>query len=733
MKEMGVCTSLEAKVSVIVPVYNAEKYLPQCLESILSQTLKKIEIICVDDGSTDGSSRILEQYAANDCRIQHVRIENHGAGYARNIGLLRAAGEYLFFLDSDDYIAQTTLEDAYSYAQSIAADVVAFGASYVDDEGKILGTDGIYDSWLQDGDLFSAEDIPDRIFQICSCNTWNKFYKRRFIQENQLEYQDTKTSNDLYFVYSALVLAENVRVLNKFLTFHRVRNSGNLQSEKSKSPMDFLFALERLKSELICRGLWTRYFRSFINCALYHCDYNIETVDEEALSQYCCEKARIISLLELDKHEECFYYDKASLERVKKALHFPLDGGKIVIKKIKTFLKKIVPPPVASFMREINNLTALLQDIRQLLILQKKQTALLMNASSARYDALKKEIDEIQEEFWLEIDRQNKLFTQEANHFTQEVNCFAKEASCFAKEIEHELERTSDRLGVLEYEQESLIEEFKAHTENVDLTVRKPIGEVKDLLQHESEQRKKEHELLSRKADQARLIASESKLYAQETVWAAVFNNAITNSTWLKDKTFSPGRWAVGYPALYVIYRVLNEVRPKHILELGLGQSTRMITQYVAANEDVDHFVVEHDPEWIRFFENDCKLAERTQLIQLEREMVPYKEAEEVRVFKGFEECFASKKFDFIFIDAPYGGDMLQYSRIDVLKILPECLLDDFVILFDDCERKGEKRTALEMKALLEEKIAGCVYGQYVGRRESDVFCSRNRSFITTL
>ena len=166
MKEMGVCTSLEAKVSVIVPVYNAEKYLPQCLESILSQTLKKIEIICVDDGSTDGSSRILEQYAANDCRIQHVRIENHGAGYARNIGLLRAAGEYLFFLDSDDYIAQTTLEDAYSYAQSIAADVVAFGASYVDDEGKILGTDGIYDSWLQDGDLFSAEDIPDRIFQI---------------------------------------------------------------------------------------------------------------------------------------------------------------------------------------------------------------------------------------------------------------------------------------------------------------------------------------------------------------------------------------------------------------------------------------------------------------------------------------------------------------------------------------------------------------------------------------
>ena len=99
-----------ALVSVIIPVYNLEKYLKQCLESVVSQTLKDIEILCVNDGSTDSSLEILEEYASRDTRIRIINQENHGAGNARNTGLNIAAGEYLYFLDGDDYIENKTLE-----------------------------------------------------------------------------------------------------------------------------------------------------------------------------------------------------------------------------------------------------------------------------------------------------------------------------------------------------------------------------------------------------------------------------------------------------------------------------------------------------------------------------------------------------------------------------------------------------------------------------------------------
>ena len=106
-----------------------------------------------------------------------------------------------------------------------------------------------------------------------------------------------------------------------------------------------------------------------------------------------------------------------------------------------------------------------------------------------------------------------------------------------------------------------------------------------------------------------------------EIMWACIFNNAIDTETWLKNKSFYPGRWAIGYPVLYVLYRILNEVKPKSILELGLGQSTKMITQYAAAYEDVKHYVVEHDDEWIHFFERDTAVSANTEIVKLDREM----------------------------------------------------------------------------------------------------------------
>lgn len=225
----------------------------------------------------------------------------------------------------------------------------------------------------------------------------------------------------------------------------------------------------------------------------------------------------------------------------------------------------------------------------------------------------------------------------------------------------------------------------------------------------------------------------ENGKYAVEAVWAAIFNNTIFNSQWLVDKTFAPGRWAVGYPYLYVMYRVLNEVRPKKILELGLGQSTRMIGQYAAACSDVEHIVVEHDLEWIRFFENDFQLSNHSQIVQLEREMIAYKEAAAVRVFSDFKEHFVGQKFDFISIDAPLGGDMKQYARIDVLTMLPECLSDDFVIMFDDCERVGEANTLAEMEKILQENEIKYKCGRYSGKKDCVLICAAHLGFLASM
>lgn len=238
---------------------------------------------------------------------------------------------------------------------------------------------------------------------------------------------------------------------------------------------------------------------------------------------------------------------------------------------------------------------------------------------------------------------------------------------------------------------------------------------------------------ISENLERTRQQSIEARRHASEAVWAQIFNNTITNSTWLKDKTFSPGRWAVGYPYLYVMYRVLDEARPKHILELGLGQSTRMIAQYAAAFGDVEHIVVEHDQDWIDFFCKDLHMSDRTKIVRLDLEMQPYKEAEAVRVYKGFHEKFKDNKFDFISIDAPLGSDMKLYSRIDLLNILPQCLLNSFVILIDDFDRIGEQRMKAEVCKILDESNIAYRTGQIAGAKKGAIIAAQSLNFFCSM
>ena len=158
-----------------------------------------------------------------------------------------------------------------------------------------------------------------------------------------------------------------------------------------------------------------------------------------------------------------------------------------------------------------------------------------------------------------------------------------------------------------------------------------------------------------------------------------------------------------------------------------------MITQYVSSNREAEHFVVEHDPAWISFYKKEYPISKQTDIVQLEITFVPYKEAESVRVFSGFKERFAERRFDFILVDAPLGGDMKQYARIDILSILPECLCESFTILVDDTQRPGESNTINEICSLLDVAEIKYKRRDYSGEKACTVICSTDNAFLCTL
>ena len=193
------------KVSVIVPVYNAEKFLVRCLDSILGQSLRDIEVICVDDGSPDGSIDILNRYAEQDCRVKVIRQRNKKQGGARNTGLDAASGEYIGFVDSDDYIDADFYEKLYATASRTGADVVCCGL--VKHRPRYDKYEARYESEI------TAVGLKDK-FALCNCPTQfypvNKLYRRDMIENAALRFREGVAFEDIEFVSQTLYLASGV-------------------------------------------------------------------------------------------------------------------------------------------------------------------------------------------------------------------------------------------------------------------------------------------------------------------------------------------------------------------------------------------------------------------------------------------------------------------------------------------------------------------------------------------
>lgn len=276
----------DKKISVIVTIYNVEKYLRQCLNSIIGQTLREIEILCVDDGSTDSSPQILEEYAAKDERIKIFHQKNAGAGAARNLGLKYATGKYLSFLDSDDFFELNMLEKAYMQAEKYAADMVVFRSDqYLTEKEEYNPM--LWSLRIQEVPPyapFNHRQMTDNIFKVFVGWAWDKLFLKSFIDDYQLFFQEQRTSNDLLFVFSAVALAKKIAVLNEVLAHQRRDAKDSLSKTREKSWGCFYEALTALRDRLKQERLYQELERDFINYALHFSLWNYNTLAEPTKS-----------------------------------------------------------------------------------------------------------------------------------------------------------------------------------------------------------------------------------------------------------------------------------------------------------------------------------------------------------------------------------------------------------------------------------------------------------------
>ena len=238
------------KVSVVVPVFNTEAYLRACIDSLLSQTYTQLEIILVDDGSTDNASEICDEFANKDQRVRVIHQSNGGVSDARNTGIHAATGEYIAFLDSDDYVDKILFEDVVSLATKNNADVVIWGffADYLDSKGRLRQSVkhlSISATYFKDQNHNIA--ITPSLMNLLGY-TWNKLYRLAHVRKHNLEFRnDLSLFEDIVFNSITLSRARIICFSDKMYTHYMQRNRSTLG--KAFYENRYELSLERIKAQ----------------------------------------------------------------------------------------------------------------------------------------------------------------------------------------------------------------------------------------------------------------------------------------------------------------------------------------------------------------------------------------------------------------------------------------------------------------------------------------------------
>lgn len=265
------------KITVIVPVYNVEKYLEECLDSIVNQSLIDIEILCINDGSTDNSLSILEEYAKKDCRINVISKTNSGLGATRNYGVKLAKSPYIFFMDSDDWIENRCLETLYNKIVQTGSDICIYGLKEYNQETKLFNYDEYWTTSIyknRKNDVCNYKDIKSVIFERFGAVL--KLYDKDFFIKNELFFKEKVFFEDVFTHVKALLTAKKISFVDEVFYIYRIERAGSImhRAKNDVKVFDVVVFFEDIYNFLIqnefLNELEYEFYNFVLTVSLYH-------------------------------------------------------------------------------------------------------------------------------------------------------------------------------------------------------------------------------------------------------------------------------------------------------------------------------------------------------------------------------------------------------------------------------------------------------------------------------
>lgn len=285
-------------VTIILPVYNVSNYLERCLDSLLSQSYKHFEILCINDGSTDNSLEILRKYQSEHSIIRIVNQSNIGLGASRNVGLCLCKTPYVMFLDSDDYFESNLIEKLVFAAFQHDADIVCCnGFSLYENLGIEVNFDPIPTSFALENQPFSSRDLPSKIFQMSTPAVWTKLYKTDFLIRNAIFFNECKYAEDLVFFCKSFTLASKIVPIHDRLVHYRRRRANSITSLLTKEQaLCVIYALREIDAFLVERNIISDLADSFIWCICGSIKYTMFlTQDFDSMQALYVESKQLLS------------------------------------------------------------------------------------------------------------------------------------------------------------------------------------------------------------------------------------------------------------------------------------------------------------------------------------------------------------------------------------------------------------------------------------------------------
>lgn len=256
----------DIKVSLIIPVYNVENYIEKCLSSVVNQTLQGIEIILVNDGSTDQSMDIVNIFENEHSNIRIINKENGGLSSARNSGLKIATGKYIAFLDSDDYIDETMLEKMYKRAVERDLDIVSCNLTKVDPDQEILGEEK---NVLDYSHTYNKYDvISEYLLNNIPAYAWNKMYRKSLFDKYKITYPEGKLYEDIPTTFELLFRSNRIGFIDESLYLYVQRADAITKVPSFKAGRDIISTIDAIKSSLHLNELYYKYEEVFQNFSL---------------------------------------------------------------------------------------------------------------------------------------------------------------------------------------------------------------------------------------------------------------------------------------------------------------------------------------------------------------------------------------------------------------------------------------------------------------------------------